>query len=284
MATIVNGSKIANQILDKLASQVKILKKKKISPYLGVILVGDDKPSHTYVRKKGEACQKIGVNFILKKYPAKITTEKLINQLKSIQKKEKLTGLIIQMPLPKQIDTNKVLKYLDPKIDVDCLTEENLGKLISGSYQLEPPTPGAILEVLKYHRVDLVGKRVVLIGAGSLIGRPLANLLMLQRATVTVCNSATNNLKEITKQADILITGVGKYNLVRGTMVKKGAKVVDAGVSFYQGKMYGDINFNEVKNKASLVTPTPGGVGLITVAKLIENVVKNSKYLYEKNK
>lgn len=284
MATIVNGSKIANQILNKLASQVKILKKKKISPYLGVILVGDDKPSHTYVRKKGEACQRIGIKFILKKYPAKISTEKLANQLKMVQKKEKLTGLIIQMPLPKQIDTNKVLKYLDPKIDVDCLTEENLGKLISGGYRFEPPTPGAILEVLRYHRVELVGKRVVLIGAGSLIGRPLANLLMLKRATVTVCNSATKNLKEITKQVDILITGVGKYNLVRGTMVKKGAKVVDAGVSFYQGKMYGDINFNEIKNKASLVTPTPGGVGLITVAKLIENVVKNSKYLYEKNK
>jgi methylenetetrahydrofolate dehydrogenase (NADP+) / methenyltetrahydrofolate cyclohydrolase len=284
MATIVNGKKIATQIITKLASQVKILKKKKIAPYLGVILVGEDKPSQTYVRKKGEACQKIDVKFILKKYPVKTSTEKLISQLKLLQKKEKLTGLIIQMPLPRHIDTNKVLEHLNPEIDVDCLTEKNLGKLINGSYQLEPPTPGAILEILKYHKINLVGQRVVLIGAGSLIGRPLANLLMLKRATVTVCNSATKNLKEITKQADILISGVGKYNLIRGTMVKKGVKVIDAGVSFYQGKMYGDINFNELKKKASLITPTPGGVGPLTVAKLIENVVKNSKYLYEKNK
>ena len=284
MVTVVNGNKIASQILQKLVQQVKILKKKKITPNLGVILVGQDKPSQTYVRKKGEACQKIGVNFILKKYPAGISTEKLINQLKLIQKKEKLSGLIIQMPLPRQIKTNKVLEYLNPKIDVDCLTEKNLGKLISGSYQLEPPTPGAILEVLRYHKINLVGQRVVLIGAGSLIGRPLANLLFLKKATVTVCNSSTKKIKEITRQADILITGVGKYNLIRGTMIKKGVKIVDAGVSFYQGKMYGDINFKEVKKKASLVTPTPGGVGLITVAKLIENVVKNAQYLYGKNK
>lgn len=277
MAIIVNGNKIASQILQKLAQQVKILKKKKITPSLGVILVGQDKPSQTYVRKKGEACQKIGVKFVLKKYPANISTDKLINQLKIIQRKEKLTGLIIQLPLPKHIKTNKVLEYLNPALDVDYLTETNLGKLISGNYELEPPTAGAILEILRYYKVNLIGKRVVLIGAGPLVGRPLANLLFLHRATVTVCNSATKNIREITRKADILISGVGKYNLIRGSMIKKGAKVIDAGVSFYQGKIYGDINFNEIKKRASLVTLTPGGVGPITVAKLLENVVKNAK-------
>lgn len=280
MAIVVNGNKIASQILERLAQQVKILKKKKIRPCLGVILVGQDGPSLTYVKKKGEACQRIGVGFVLRKYPVSISTDKLIDQLKKIQKKEKLTGLIIQLPLPKHIKTNKVLEYLNPKIDIDCLTEKNLGKLVSGNYELEPPTPGAILEILRYHQVNLVGKRVVLIGAGSLIGRPLANLLFLLRATVTVCNSATKNIKEITKKADIIISGVGKYNLIQGSMVKKGVKVIDGGVSFYHGKMYGDINFSEIKKKASLVTPTPGGVGPITVAKLIENVVKNAQYLY----
>lgn len=282
MTIIVDGNKIASQILQKLVQQVKILKKKKINPCLGVILVGQDKPSRTYIRKKKEACQLVGIDFVLKKYSARISTKKLINELKKIQNLKKLSGLIIQLPLPRHINTNEVLQYLDPQIDVDCLTETNLGKLISGSYQMEPPTPGAILEILRYYKVDLVGKRVVLIGAGSLIGRPLANLLFLQQATVTVCNKTTKNIKKITREADILISGVGKYNLIRGSMVKKGVKIIDAGVSFHRGKMYGDINFKEIKKKASLITPMPGGVGPITVAKLLENVVKNAEYIYKK--
>lgn len=284
MAIVVNGNKIASQILRRLAQQVIILKKKKINPKLGVILVGQDRPSQTYVKKKEEACQQVGIDFILRKYSTRISTKKLINELKKIQKENKLTGLIVQLPLPKHINTNDVLQYIDPRIDVDCLNETNLGRLISGSYQIEPPTPGAILEILRFYKINFISKKIVLVGAGSLIGRPLANLLFLQQATVTVCNKTTKNIKKITREADILISGVGKYNLIRGSMVKKGVKVIDAGVSFYRNKMYGDINFEEIKKKASLITPTPGGVGPITVAKLVENVVKSAKYLYGKKK
>lgn len=279
MAIIVNGNKIATQILRRLAQQVKILKKKKIFPKLGIFLVGQDKPSLVYVKKKEEGCRSVGIDFILKKYPTNISKKKLINEIKKIQKKEKLSGLIVQLPLPKYLNGGEILAQIDSQIDVDYLTETNLGKLISGRYQEEPPTPGAILEILRYYRVKLVGKKVVLVGAGSLIGRPLANLLFFQQATVIVCNRSTKNLKELTKKADVLITGVGQYNLIRGSMVKKRVKVIDAGVCFHQGKMYGDINFKELKGKASLLTPTPGGVGPITVAKLIENVIKNAKNL-----
>jgi len=274
MATIVNGPKIATSIYKRLEKKVSNLKKLKITPKLGVILVGSDKPSQTYVRRKGQSAQKIGLDFILKVYPASISAVKLISEIEKLQKsKNKLTGLIVQLPLPKKINTGKVLESVDPKLDVDCLTQKNLGKLLTGSYNIEPPTPGAILEILKYHKVNLVGAKVCMVGAGQLIGRPLTNLLMHKQATVTVCNQYTKNLEKYTLEADVVITGVGKHNLLKGSMIKKGAVVIDAGVCFVDGKMYGDIDFTSVSKKASLVTPTPGGVGPLTVAKLIENTV-----------
>lgn len=278
MTIIVDGNKIAFQILKRVARQLKILKKKKIIPKLGVILVGKNKASEIYVRKKALACQQVGVDFILKKYPTKITTDKLIEEIKKIQK-EKLSGLVVQLPLPKQINSHKVLQQINPEIDVDYLTEKNLGKLISGNYQMEPPSAGSILEILKYYKVKLAGKKIVLVGSGPLIGRPLFNLLLLKEATLIVCNKKTKNLAEMVKQADVLITGVGKRNLIRGWMLKRGVKIIDAGISFYKRRVYGDVNFNEAFKKASLITPVPGGVGPITVAKLIENVVKNAQRL-----
>jgi methylenetetrahydrofolate dehydrogenase (NADP+)/methenyltetrahydrofolate cyclohydrolase len=275
MATIVNGKEIAQSIYQRLTKKVAILKQKSITPKLGVILVGGDLPSQTYVKKKGQAAGNLNIGFLLKRCPASISTQGLIKEIEKLQqKKYKLTGLIVQLPLPKKINAGKALEAINSKIDVDCLTQVNLGKLITGSYKIEPPTPGAILEILKYHKIELIGKLVALVGTGHLIGRPLANLLINQRATVTTCNSKTPDLGKITRAADIVITGVGKHNLITRKMIKKGAVVVDAGVCFVDGKMYGDIDFNSVKKKAKLVTPTPGGVGPLTVAKLIENTVK----------
>lgn len=271
---IVDGKKIAEKIFIRLQSEVSILKQNDINPKLGVFLIANDQPSHTYVSKKGEACKKIGVDFLLKKYEENITECELIKEIEDVQKNENLTGLIVQLPLPEHIDASRVIKHINPEIDVDCLTETNLGKLIIGNYCIQPPTPGAILEILKYHNIDLKAKRVVLMGTGTLIGRPLANLLFHMKATVSTCDSSTKNPEEITRTADILISGVGRHNLIKGDMIKKGAVVIDAGVCFVDGKMYGDINFEEIKEKASLVTPTPGGVGPLTVAKLIENTVK----------
>ena len=275
MAKIVSGKEIAQAIYKRLEKKVAILKQKHITPKLGVVLVGGDLPSQTYVRRKGQAAANLKIDFLLKKFPASISTASLIKEINKLQqKKYKLTGLIVQLPLPKKINTGKILEAVNAKIDVDCLTQVNLGKLITGTYRVKPPTPDAILEILKYHQINLKGANVVIVGAGHLIGRPLTNLLFHEFATITVCNIFTKNLSAITKQADIIITGVGKYNLLTGKMIKKGAVVIDAGVSFVNGKMYGDIDFNSVVKKAKLVTPTPGGVGPLTVAKLIENTVK----------
>ncbi len=275
MAIVVDGHAIANQIYKKLQKEVPLLQKQGCAPKLGVILVGDDKPSQTYVRKKGQAAEKIGVGFLLKTYPAKITTQQLIAEVKKLQQpRHKLTGLIVQLPLPPHIKTGKVLEALHPGIDVDCLTQTNLGKLLTGSYWIEPPTPGAIVSILKYHKVPLVGKKIAIIGAGPLVGRPLANMLIWEHATVSVLNRRTPSLTEYTKTADIIITGVGKANILTGAMIRKDAVVIDAGVSFVGKTMHGDVEFSSVSKKASLVTPTPGGVGPLTVAKLIENTVK----------
>jgi methylenetetrahydrofolate dehydrogenase (NADP+)/methenyltetrahydrofolate cyclohydrolase len=206
---------------------------------------------------------------------------KVVQQLQT--KRYGLTGLIVQLPLPKQINTGKILEAIHPQIDVDCLTQTNLGKLISGSFWLTPPTPGAILEILQFHKVTLTGKKVVVIGAGALVGRPLANLLMHAQATVTVINRSTPNVRSHTKDADIIVTGVGKHAVLTGNMIKRGAVVVDAGVSFSNGKMYGDIDFATVAKRASIVTPTPGGVGPLTVAKLIDNTIQCTLKKYKHN-
>ena len=266
---IVDGKKIANQILKRLKSQVS---KMKVKPHLAVVLVGSDRPSETYVRNKQLAAEAVGVKFSLHKFPESVSAEKLIQSIRKIQK-EQLSGIIVQLPLPKKFDKKRILNELDPNLDVDCLSWVSLGKLVIHDNSLVPPSPGAVLEILKQHQVNLTGKHIVLVGQGDLIGKPLTNILIHMPVTLTTCNKETRNLSEITKTADVLITGVGKYNLIRADMIKPGAVVIDAGVSFHQGKMYGDTNFEEVSKKASLITPTPGGVGPITVAKLLENTV-----------
>ncbi|MGE5392212.1 MAG: bifunctional 5,10-methylenetetrahydrofolate dehydrogenase/5,10-methenyltetrahydrofolate cyclohydrolase [Candidatus Saccharibacteria bacterium] len=276
--TIADGKLIAEKITGRLKSEVAGM---VLKPHLAVVLVGADRPSQTYVRKKREAAERIGIRFSEFRFPASIKTDDLVGELKSIQKAD-LSGIIVQLPLPKGIDKTKVLNALDPEIDVDYLSWESLGKLVIGENPIVPPTPGAILEILKYYRIGLAGKHVVLVGQGDLIGKPLANILVQMPVTLTVCGRNTKNLKSHTRQADILITGVGKYDLIRGDMIRPRAVVIDAGVSFKGGKMFGDINFREVSKKAALATPTPGGVGPVTVAKLLENVVRTHQRLQGK--
>lgn len=275
MPKIVDGHAIAQSIYQRLQREVPKLKRRGVAPKLGVVLVGNHKPSYTYVRKKCEAATALGVDFELLHLPASISTADLLQELNTLQQpRHGLTGLIVQLPLPPRLLTGKILEAIQPRLDVDCLTQTNLGKLVTGSYWIEPPTPGAIMSILQYHHVPLVGAKVVLIGAGALVGRPLANMLMHEQATVSVLNIATRQPTAYTKTADIIITGVGKPGILTGAMIKPGAVVIDAGVSFVGKKMYGDIDFKSVAKKASLVTPTPGGVGPLTVAKLIENTVK----------
>lgn len=251
---------------------------------MAVIIVGDDKPSQTYVKKKGESAQEIGAGFFKFPFPGNIKKEDLIKEIRKIQSENQLSGLIIQLPLPEALRpfTREIVNQINQKIDVDCLTNESLGKVLMGTNNLVPPTPGAMLEILKFHQIDLKGRSVVVIGKGNLIGRPLTALLLHQPVSLIVLGKECSDLSVYTKTADIIFTGVGKNGILNGTMVKNGAIVIDAGVSFVGKKMFGDIDFESVKEKASLVTPVPGGVGPITVAKLLENTVISAERLIVK--
>ncbi|MFA6486484.1 MAG: bifunctional 5,10-methylenetetrahydrofolate dehydrogenase/5,10-methenyltetrahydrofolate cyclohydrolase [Candidatus Magasanikbacteria bacterium] len=277
MGKLIDGKLIAQKIEAKTAQRVANLKKKKITPTLAVFLVGADKPSQTYVRKKGEAAKRLGINFILKELKEKISTKALVKQIKLAQKIKNLSGLIVQLPLPDNIDTGLVLNAINPQFDVDCLTDANIGKMVMGTNTIAPPTPGAALAVLKDLGIDLIGKNVTIIGMGPLVGKPLAILLMNERASVTTCNSKTRDVKSKCLKADIIVTGVGKKDILRGDMVSPGAIVIDTGVNFVDGKMYGDVNVTEVLKKAKFVTPTPGGIGPITVAMLLWNTVMGAE-------
>lgn len=270
---IINGKQIADDILDSLQRRVNSLAKNAIQPSLTVILVGDNKASATYVRKKGEAAKRIGISFTLQHYQADISTEQLVREITSIQTKEQPSGIIVQLPLPDHIDTNAVLNAIEPRRDVDCLTYENIGKLIMKQSVFLPPTPAAILEIITSQHVQLAGANATIVGVGPLVGKPLAVMMMNERASVTTCNSKTSDFKEKCLSADILVTGVGKAGLIIGEMIKTGAIVVDAGVDFVNGKMVGDVLLDDTLTHANAVTPTPGGVGPVTVACLLKNTV-----------
>ncbi len=276
MAIIVDGKKIATTILEDLKTRVETIRKKGVVPALAVVRVGDNKPSITYIKKKEESAQKIGVDFFKFEYTDDTDKETLITRIKEIQAEHRLSGMILQLPVPEHLwpFTREIVNNININIDVDCLSHLALGRLMMKESPLVPPTPGAIMEILKYHQVDLKGKELCLVGRGDLIGKPLAAMLAYEPVTLVTCGKSTTDLSHYTKTADIIVTGVGKKNLISGNMVKEGAIVIDAGVSFEGERMFGDIEFESVKKKAFLVTPTPGGVGPITVVKLLENTVK----------
>jgi len=282
MNKLIDGKKLAQHIIDNISQDVVVLKKKGIVPKLAVVLVGDDAPSEMYVKKKEQLAAKVGIDFCLYKFKKNITQKVLIKNLENIQSDKKLSGLIVQLPVPEHLYTSDVLNAIKPELDVDCLSDVSIGKIVMKTHHMLPPTPAAIMYVLKNLNFKLVGKRVAIIGAGSLVGKPLSIIMMNKRATVTVCNSATKNIKEICLHSDVIISGVGKQNIVRGDMVKKGAIVIDAGICFDDKKMCGDVDIKEVIKKVSYITPTPGGIGPMTVAMLINNTIINAQRKLDK--
>lgn len=278
MGQLIDGKAIAEKIRNSIALEVKKLKKKNIKPKLGVILVGSDLPSETYVNKKQQAAETAGIGFVLKKFPASVSKNKLIDEIKKLHKKEKLSGLIIQLPLPEKLYTSEVINAVDPKIDVDCLTDTNIGKLVMNTNYIFPPTPYAVMTILKEINFEVSGKNVTIVGMGALVGKPLAIILSNAGASVITCNSRTRDVKEKCLMADVIVMGVGKKDLLRGDMVKLGAIVIDTGIVFENGKMYGDANREEILPKTSYFTPTPGGVGPITVALLLQNTILCAKH------
>lgn len=275
--TLIDGQAVADLILLDVKKRVLRLKRRGLVPKLGVVLVGDNPASKIYVRHKQKAAEQAGITFILHHLPSAISEAQLISTLKKIQSDKKLHGLIVQLPLPEKLFTRRVLNTIRPNLDIDFLNDASLGSLISRSNRLEPPTASAMLALLRSVTKNISGAHVVVVGAGALVGRPLTFLLLNANATVTVCHIKTKNLGAITRLADIIMTCVGKKNLIRGAMVKPGSVVIDAGFALERGRAVGDVNVAEVCKVARAVTPTPGGVGPVTIAKLLLNTVLSAE-------
>lgn len=276
MYKILDGLLVAKKINNKTKNKVLQLNKCGIYPKLAVVLVGDNPASLLYTKIKKQKAKEIGIETLDVKHSENITHYELINEIEKLNNNESIHGILIQLPLPKHLDTVKILETINPKKDVDGLNPKNLGKLLVNKPFIIPPTADAIIEILNYYKINLTGKHIVLVGYGKLVGKPLAAMISLsnQDATLTICNSKTKNLLYYTKQADILISAAGVPNLITNNMVKKDVTIVDAGTSKKGNKIIGDVDFKNIRNKCTYITPSKGGVGPVTVAKLLENVVK----------
>ncbi len=271
---LIDGIALAETIYTDLRVRIERLRTAGIVPSLGVVLIGDNGPSQVYVERKQTKCDELGMTCTVHYLPADIPTAAVVEHLRMIQEPERAPhGLIVQLPLPKQLDLVTVLDAIDPERDVDTLTSINLGHLMRGTVPFLPPTPSGILFILEHYQIPLKGQHVVVIGAGELVGKPLIQLLIKHKATVSVLNSSTPDLADYTRRADIVISAVGKPGLIHGDMITDGCVVIDAGTSSIGDTTLGDVDIASVEPKARLLTPTPGGVGPLTVAKLLENTV-----------
>lgn len=279
MSTIVmDGKLLAQKIKEKLKEEVEELKKQHIYPTLAVILVGEDKASMKYVSYKERACKEIGIESIVFRLPENIDGISLSETIEELNGNPAINGILIQLPLPNHLSQNIFLEKIDPIKDVDGFTPYCLGRLLTDNPLFIPCTPKGVIRMLDDYGIDLEGKNVVIIGRSIIVGKPLSLLFLKKNSTVTICHSRTKNLKEITKTADILCVAVGRPKLITADMVKNGAVVVDIGINITdEGKVVGDVDFEEVKEKASYITPVPGGVGPMTVAMLMENTIYAAK-------
>ena len=274
MARIIDGKEIALKIRLNLKEKVEHLKKLGKNITLAVILVGDDPSSKIYVSNKKKACEEIGI--ISKEYILKDNTseEDLLILIDKLNDSDEIDGILVQLPLPSHINEKTVIKRISPQKDVDSFCEVNIGKIVTKDYNFLPCTPAGILEILKYEGIEIKGKHCVILGRSNIVGKPLALLMLNNDATVTVCHSKTKNLKEICKMADILIVAIGKPKFLKSDMIKKDVIIIDVGINRDENsKLCGDVDFYDVKDKASYITTVPGGVGPMTVAMLMDNVV-----------
>jgi len=273
---IIDGKKVANKIKEDLKKEVSMM---QIPPTLAVVQVGDDPASNSYIKAKEKGCSEVGINFKHLKFKDDINEDELILEIVKLNNDKLVDGILVQLPLPNNLDENKVLNTINKDKDVDGLTTINAGCLFQNNITLAPCTPLGIIKLLEEYNISLEGKHVVIVGRSNLVSKPLAMLLLEKNATVTICHSKSINLEKYTKEADILISSVGKKHLIRQDMVKDNAVVIDVGISRDNTKLYGDVDFDNVIKKASYITPTPGGVGPMTVAMLLSNVVKAKRRL-----
>lgn len=278
MAQIIDGKELAKKIRKELKDDVQVLKEKGVNPKLAVILVGEDPASQVYVRNKSKACEKVGIEFEEYIFENSITESELIKTIEKLNNDKTVHGILVQCPLPKTINTNKVLRSILPNKDVDGFHPVNVGNLSIGEDTFISCTPYGIVKMIEEYNIQTEGKNAVILGRSNIVGKPLIQCMLNKNATVTVCHSKTKNIEEITKNADILISAIGKPKFVKESMVKDGAVVIDVGINRLEdGTLVGDVDFENVEKKASYITPVPGGVGPMTVAMLLNNVVKSAK-------
>ena len=278
MTEIIDGKGLAKKIRENLKKDVDELRKEGIIPKFAVILVGEDPASKIYVRNKNKACVEIGIEYEEHVLKQDTTMEELLRLIDKLNKDKSINGILLQSPLPQHLDINEALKQIDYKKDVDGFNPVNVGKLSLGQDCFVSCTPYGIIKMLEEYKIPIEGKNAVIIGRSNIVGKPLIQCLLSKNATVTVCHSKTQNIEEITKNSDIIIAAMGKPKFLKGNMVKQGATVIDVGINRGEdGKLTGDVDFENVSPKASYITPVPGGVGPMTITMLMNNVIKAAK-------
>lgn len=281
---ILDGKAVSLKVKESVKVRADELKKFGIEPTLAVVLVGEDKASQTYVRAKEKACNEYGIKSVAHRLSENTTQNELLALINVLNLDDSIHGILVQLPLPKHIDTNVVLAAIDPRKDVDGFHAVNVGKLVSGLDGFVPCTPLGVMEILKEYGIDVAGLNAVVIGRSNIVGKPMANLLLNASATVTVTHSKTKNLKEICKNADLIVAAIGKPFFLKADMVKEGAVVVDVGINrLDDGRLVGDVDFEEVAPKCSYITPVPGGVGPMTIAMLLNNTILAAQAKIAKN-
>ena len=277
MSRLIDGKVISAAVKERVKNEVAQLNEKGITVGLAVIIVGEDPASKIYVANKKKACEALGI--ISEEYalPESTTEEELLGLIDTLNAKKSINGILCQLPLPRHLDEKRIINAISPEKDVDAFHPVNVGRIMIGDYDFVPCTPAGIMEMLAYENIETEGKRCVVIGRSNIVGKPMAMLLLHKNGTVTICHSKTKNLKEICLGADILVAAVGKAKFVTADMVKEGAVVIDVGMNRENGKLCGDVDFEAVKDKASAITPVPGGVGPMTIAMLMQNTLTAAK-------
>jgi len=286
VAELIDGKVVSQSVRDEVAELASKLKQDTgIVPGLAAVLVGDDPASEIYVRNKRKACEKVGIYSEEHKLPAETIEEDLLSLVNRLNEDPKIHGILVQLPLPDHINETRILRTVSPLKDVDGFHPYNVGLLVEGNPRFVSCTPGGIIKMLDFYNIDIKGKEVVVVGRSNIVGKPVSMLLLHRHGTVTICHSRTKPLEEVTRRADILVAAIGRANFITADMVKDGAVVIDVGINRKDdGKLTGDVDFEAVSEKASYITPVPGGVGPMTIAMLLYNTYLSAKSTAESNK
>ena len=281
MSIILDGKSVATKIKSQVAIRVEELKQKGINVTLAVIVVGDNPASEVYVRNKEKACKELGIEskvFHWNFSNSEMGQQRVLELIESLNKDPEINGILCQLPLPEGYDERVIIEAIDPVKDVDAFHPANIGRIMIGNYSFLPCTPAGIMEMLEYYNIDISGKECVVVGRSNIVGKPMAMMLLNNNGTITVAHSKTTNLKELCRRADILVAAVGKPGFITADMIKDDAVVIDVGINRVEGKLCGDVDFEVCKEKASYITPVPGGVGPMTVAMLMQNTLTAALY------